>query len=59
MYPKIAKLRWMPLFGNNMNKFTDNICITEIIYNLVTTQGITIMVTRIYYGINCHVFFLV
>ena len=37
---------WMLLFGNNMNKFTYNNCITEIIYNLVTTRGY-------YYGNLC------
>ena len=33
MYPKIAKLRWMLLLGNNLNKFPYNNFITEIIYN--------------------------
>ena len=33
MYPKIAKVRWMLLFGNNLNKFTYNNFITEIICN--------------------------
>ena len=50
MYPKIAKLRW--------NKFTyNNYCITDIIYNLVTIQGVTTMVTCYYHGILSCVFF--
>ena len=51
MYPKIAKLRWMLLFGNNLNKFTYNCFI-------ITIQGVTTMVTCNYHVINFHVYFL-
>ena len=57
-YPKIAKLRWMLLFGNDLNKFSYNNFITEIIY-YITIQGVTTMVACNYHGKNFHVYFLV
>ena len=46
-------------FGNEEITYNSYYCITEIIYNLVTVQGVTTMVTRNYHGINCPVYFLV